>query len=173
MAAMEGQAVTPAVRPLVSAGTLLGIGLGGFVDGIAFHQLLQAHNMLSAWVPKTTIANVEVNMFWDGLFHAATWLATVAGVVLLFHAAERGDVPWSRRVFAGSIALGWGLFNLVEGDRSPRAPNPPRRGSRRALRVDWAFLGSGVLLIGFGWKMIGADVRAATPVPTGARFRPL
>jgi uncharacterized membrane protein len=25
-------------RPLISAGTLLGIGLGGFVDGIVLHQ---------------------------------------------------------------------------------------------------------------------------------------
>ena len=35
-------------RPLIAAATLLGIGMGGFVDGIVFHQLLQFHNMLSA-----------------------------------------------------------------------------------------------------------------------------
>jgi uncharacterized membrane protein len=39
-------------RPLVAAGALLGIGLGGFVDGILFHQILQLHNMLSNWVPR-------------------------------------------------------------------------------------------------------------------------
>ena len=67
-------------RPLIAAGTTLGIGLGGFVDGIVFHQLLQLHNMLSDWLPKTTIPNVEVNMFWDGVFHALTWIVTVAGL---------------------------------------------------------------------------------------------
>ena len=35
-------------RPLIAAATLLGIGMGGFVDGILFHQILQFHNMLSA-----------------------------------------------------------------------------------------------------------------------------
>jgi uncharacterized membrane protein len=30
-----------------TAGILLGIGLGGFVDGIALHQIFQWHNMLS------------------------------------------------------------------------------------------------------------------------------
>jgi uncharacterized membrane protein len=40
-------------RPLIAAGTLLGIGMGGFVDGIVFHQLLQVHNMLSAQYPTT------------------------------------------------------------------------------------------------------------------------
>ncbi|MBA3481110.1 MAG: DUF2243 domain-containing protein, partial [Pirellulales bacterium] len=41
-------------RPLIAAATLLGIGLGGFVDGILFHQLLQFHNMLSGseYYPK-------------------------------------------------------------------------------------------------------------------------
>ena len=28
-------------RPLLAAGALLGIGMGGFVDGILFHQILQ------------------------------------------------------------------------------------------------------------------------------------
>ncbi|MGE0759070.1 MAG: DUF2243 domain-containing protein, partial [Pirellulaceae bacterium] len=44
-------------RPLISAGTLVGIGMGGFVDGILFHQLLQSHNMLSARFP---VRNVDV-----------------------------------------------------------------------------------------------------------------
>src|SRR3954469_25653290 len=42
-------------RPLVSAGLALGIGLGGFVDGIVFRQLLQAHHMLSARREPTSV----------------------------------------------------------------------------------------------------------------------
>ena len=30
-------------RPLLAAGAALGIGMGGFVDGILFHQILQLH----------------------------------------------------------------------------------------------------------------------------------
>ena len=54
--------------PLVSAATLLGIGLGGFFDGILLHQILQWHNMLSAWIPPVDLTSVKVNMFWDGLW---------------------------------------------------------------------------------------------------------
>lgn len=32
---------------LNAAGILSGVGLGGFVDGIVLHQILQWHNMLS------------------------------------------------------------------------------------------------------------------------------
>lgn len=102
-------------RPLIAAGTLLGIGMGGFVDGILFHQILQIHSMLSAKLPKTSIVNVEVNMFWDGLFHAFTWMMTALGLAMLWRAGQKPEVPWSSRTFAGSLLLGWGIFNLVEG----------------------------------------------------------
>lgn len=38
-------------KPLIASGTLMGIGMGGFVDGILFHQIFQIHNMLSAKLP--------------------------------------------------------------------------------------------------------------------------
>jgi uncharacterized membrane protein len=101
--------------PLVAAGILLGVGLGGFVDGILLHQILQWHNMLSATVPPVDLVSMKYNMIWDGAFHAATWLVTLAGVVLLFRAGRRDDVVWSGRVLGGSMLGGWGLFNLVEG----------------------------------------------------------
>lgn len=57
----------------VSAGFLLGLGLGGFFDGIVLHQVLQWHHMLSsAGYPPDTLANLEANTFFDGLFHAST-----------------------------------------------------------------------------------------------------
>jgi uncharacterized membrane protein len=70
-------------KPIVSAGLFLGIGMGGFADGILLHQILQVHNMLSAVRPPTTLVDVEINMFWDGLFHAFTWAMTLAGIVKL------------------------------------------------------------------------------------------
>jgi uncharacterized membrane protein len=102
-------------RPMIAAGTMLGIGLGGFIDGILFHQLLQIHNMLSARLLPVTLVNAEINMFWDGVFHARTWLATAAGLWMLFRVGARRDVPWSGRVLLGGMVFGWGLFNFVEG----------------------------------------------------------
>ena len=54
-------------RPLVLAGLPIGVGMGGFVDGILFHQILQLHNMLSAIRPPDTLVNVEINMGPTGL----------------------------------------------------------------------------------------------------------
>jgi uncharacterized membrane protein len=103
------------IRPLATPALLLGIGLGGFIDGIVLHQLLQWHNMLSSVVPPTDLVSMKYNMIWDGAFHVAMWLVTLAGVVLLFRAARRDDVVWSGRILAGAMLAGWGLFNFVEG----------------------------------------------------------
>ena len=73
--------MTPSgVRSAITAGTLMGIGMGGFVDGILFRQILQLHNMLSNWVIRDSLANEQINMFWDGLFHAFTWTRTALGI---------------------------------------------------------------------------------------------
>jgi hypothetical protein len=45
----------------IFGGVLLGLGLGGFFDGIVFHQLLQWHHMLSGWYPLNSIDNVKLN----------------------------------------------------------------------------------------------------------------
>ena len=45
------------------AGIVLGLGLGGFVDGIALHQIMQWHNMGSAVLPPTTMDAMAKNGF--------------------------------------------------------------------------------------------------------------
>jgi len=131
-------------RPLIAAGTLLGIGMGGFVDGIVFHQILQLHSMLSARRPRTSVVNLEVNMFWDGVFHAFTWLMTAAGVAMLFRAGRRADVPWSGRTLIGAMLAGWGTFNLVEGviDHHVLHVHHVVESLGGVSKWDWAFLAS-------------------------------
>jgi uncharacterized membrane protein len=102
------------VFPL-SAGILFGLGLGGFFDGIVLHQVLQWHHMLSSWYPIDTIANLELNTLWDGIFHSATYVFVVLGLFILWRAAHRMHLAWSSKLLAGSLLIGWGLFNLVEG----------------------------------------------------------
>ncbi|HEX8582078.1 MAG TPA: DUF2243 domain-containing protein, partial [Acidimicrobiales bacterium] len=96
---------------------VLGVGLGGFVDGIVLHQLLQWHHLLSATGdhPVDTVDGLEANTLADGLFHVLAWLATAAGVALVWRAARRGATTWSGRVILGWALVGWGLFDLVEG----------------------------------------------------------
>jgi len=142
-------------KPLIAAGTATGIGMGGFVDGILFHQILQLHNMLSAQIPPTSLVNLETTMVWDGLFHALTWTMTAIGIAMLWHAGKRPDVPWSGCTFSGSLVLGWGLFNLVEGTLDHHIFQLHHVVERLGLSVyDYAFLGSGLLLILLGWSFI-------------------
>jgi uncharacterized membrane protein len=72
----------------VSGGLVLGLGLGGFIDGIFLHQIAQWHNMLSAVLPPISMEAMMRNMRWDGVFHVATLVATFIGVLLLWQAAE-------------------------------------------------------------------------------------
>lgn len=143
------------IRPLVTAGMVLGIGTGGFADGIFFHQLLQVHNMLSAIRPKDSIVNVEINMFWDGLFHAVCLVLTVAGLFLLFKASKTRGAIWSGKVLGGAMLSGWGLFNLVEGVIDHHILGIHHVVERFGLSAwDYAFLGSGVALVIAGCILI-------------------
>lgn len=142
---------------LLSAATMLGIGMGGFVDGIVFHQILRLHNMLSAVRPPLTLVNAEINMFWDGLFHAFTWITTAAGIALLFRAMNRAGGPASPRTLAGGMILGWGLFNLVEGviDHQILGIHHVVEGPGH-LPYDLAFLASGMIFIVLGALIAGS-----------------
>jgi uncharacterized membrane protein len=101
-------------RGSVLPSLLLGVGLGGFFDGIVLHQLLQWHHLLSAHVPPDSVANLQLNTLADGLFHAAAWVVTVVGVFLMWGAVRNGGwTGWSPLL--GGLLAGWGGFNLAEG----------------------------------------------------------
>ena len=101
---------------LRNAGILLGLGLGGFFDGIVFHQLLQWHHLVSSveYFSPTTVPGLRANTLADGGFHAVTYLFTVAGVALLWRGLRAGETATARQLI-GLFLLGWGLFNVVEG----------------------------------------------------------
>jgi uncharacterized membrane protein len=101
--------------PLNTAGMVLGIGLGGFADGIVLHQILQWHEMLSAKVPATNYVGKSVNMFWDGIFHAFCFVVVLLGVALLWRASKLPSALKSGRLLVGGMLSGWGIFNIVEG----------------------------------------------------------
>ena len=101
--------------PLTTASLILGIGLGGFVDGIVLHQILQIHEMLSNKIDATNYIGKSVNMFWDGIFHLFCFIVVFTGIVLLWRLMKRNDVDCSGKLFTAGLIGGWGLFNLIEG----------------------------------------------------------
>ena len=156
-------------RPLIATGVIIGVGMGGFVDGILFHQILQTHNMLSAKIPPTSLVNVQTTMVWDGLFHALTWVMTAIGIAMLWHVGKQRDVSWSGRTFAGGMVMGWGIFNLVEGILDHHILNLHHVVERLGVSVyDYAFLASGFVFIVVGWSLVRAgrnDQRIERPNP--------
>ncbi|MEU4371103.1 DUF2243 domain-containing protein [Micromonospora chersina] len=144
--------------------TILGVGLGGFVDGILLHQLLQWHHMLSStdsdrigvrYYPVDTVAGLRMNTVWDGLFHTVTWVAVLTGLALLYARVTRSRGRlWRSPALWGWALVGWGLFNLVEGivDHQILAIHHVHGGPHQ-LWWDLGFLALGAVLVAVGWAV--------------------
>jgi uncharacterized membrane protein len=138
-------------------GTLLGIGLGGLVDGIVLHQILQWHHMLSdeSDYPTTTIDGLEANTLADGVFHAATWVVVAIGIWIMWR--RTSDWRWATngRALSGWIVVGWGLFNVVEGvvDHQILGIHHVRDDIGGPLSWDIGFLITSCLAIALGWLL--------------------
>ncbi len=145
----------PSRRRLVVAAILLGLGLGGFFDGIVLHQILQWHHMVSTPTPPNSLENLELNTLGDGIFHAATWALTVTGILTLAssNGARHGD--GGRRTLIGGMLVGWGLFNVVEGivDHHLFNLHHVRPGPDEFL-YDVAFLAWGAVMLAVGMAAI-------------------
>ena len=172
---MTSSTPTPLVRTgpqrsgqLTGAGILLGLGLGGFIDGIVLHQILQWHHMLTdygehAAFPTTTVPSLEANTLWDGLFHASTWLFVTIGLFLLWRAVSAGRrATW--RTLSGLLLAGWGIFNLVEGaiDHHLLTVHHVRDDVADPLWWDLGFLALGALLLAGGCALGATDHRHTT-----------
>lgn len=161
--------------PSKASGLLLGIGLGGFVDGIVLHQILQWHHLVSHVddYPTNTVAGLEVNTLADGLFHAATWVFVLAGSIAAIRAWRQGRLAPSWSFHFGLLLIGWGLFNLVEGvvDHHLLRIHHVRDDVGSPLSWDIGFLVVSVLLVLAGWLLHRRGVRTMERdrSPRGAR----
>ena len=151
-------------RPLPSkaSGLLYGLGLGGFLDGIVLHQVLQWHHMVShvEGYPSTTVAGLEVNTLADGFFHLATWLCVLAASITALVSWRAGRLAPSWSFHFGLVLAGWGIFNVVEGivDHHVLRIHHVRDDVADPLPWDLAFLASGVLLVVVGALLVHASV---------------
>ena len=145
---------TPSAR-LTWAGVWLGLSLGGFFDGIVFHQLLQWHHMLTSVEDPAVRGDLILNTFADGVFHAACWVFLVIGLAALWRARiEFGALAWAR-TFVSGILTGAGAFNLIEGivNHHLLGIHHVRTDSPNELLWDLGFLASGLVLMGLGWRL--------------------
>ena len=132
-------------------GFVLGVGFGGFVDGIVMHQLLQWHHMVSGSTSPASLAGLEDNTLADGLFHVACWSVALAGALLAIRAWRRGEVapPW--RMHAGALLAGWGAFNVLDSvNHFVLGLHHIRDDLGAPVEWDLGFLGLAVLLVAAG-----------------------
>ncbi len=150
-AGSSGRAMSPAAAPAF----LFGMGVGGFVDGIVLHQLLQWHHMLSHTESGNTktVAGLELNTLADGLFHSAMWVLVVAAAALAIRARQQGRLSASWRFHTGLVLAGWGAFNVVEGlvNHQLLQIHHVRDDLGGPLAWDLGFLGLSVVLVAAGW----------------------
>ncbi|WP_345771948.1 DUF2243 domain-containing protein [Geodermatophilus sabuli] len=103
---MTGTTPPPDGRRLLASGLLLGAGLMGAVDEIVFHQLLHWHHFYDR-------ASGAAGLVSDGLLHAATLSAVVAGLALLADLRRRRTFTPTR--WWAAVLLGAGAFQLWDG----------------------------------------------------------
>jgi uncharacterized membrane protein len=164
-------------RPVFGPALTIGVGLGGFADGIVLHQILGWHHVLSS----RPHVDLRANEAADGAFHAVCWLALLGGVAWLYSRLrqplvaaawprlDQGRQAWGALV--GPMLMGWGLFNVVEGliDHHLLGLHHVRHGTGQ-LGWDLAFLTLGVALAATGYVIArpsteGAEAESGTGNP--------
>jgi uncharacterized membrane protein len=153
-----------ATKPRVLPGLLLGLGLGGFIDGIILHEILQWHHMVSHVdaYPTDTIAGLRVNVLADGFFHVVTWLLVWAGTTMTVVSWRQGRLAPNWSFHFGLLLTGWGIFNVVEGliDHQILQVHHVRDDLNAPLSWDIGFLIFGALLVAVGWLLYKRGARA-------------
>lgn len=82
-------------QSIVAAGALLGIGMGGLLDG-----------SLSSLAGRGGLSS-------DGAVRVVLCVLTALGVASLWMSAKRPHAVLSTRSFVASLGIGWGVFNVV------------------------------------------------------------
>ena len=151
-------------RGFTFAAILLGLGLGGFIDGIVLHQILQWHHMLTDYgshssFPRTTVASLEDNTLWDGLFHLQHLGVRDGGRVRCCGALLVAGYRVTWRSLVGLLLVGWGIFNVVEGvvDHHILTIHHVRDDVAAPLWWDLGFLAFGAALVVVGLALRRAD----------------
>ncbi len=163
-------------------GIVLGVGLGGFADGILLHQLLQWHHMLTStnddrigvkYYNPDTVSGLEMTTVWDGVFHVVCWLAVLTGLAILYsRVTHHRRRVWTSRAQWGWVLVGWGLFNLVEGvlDHHILGIHHVYAGDGQ-IWWDLGFLLLGALLVAGGWLLQRGGQPFDPEAPAGRQAR--
>ncbi|MDJ1431028.1 DUF2243 domain-containing protein [Halostagnicola sp. A-GB9-2] len=102
-------------RPFFLAGVTVGIGFGAVLDVIIFHLTFQTHHLFSGFYDPYSYDGLRTNVMFDGVFLLAMVAVTALGLGMVWRVVNRTDEALSTLFLLGSIVVGMGLFNLVDG----------------------------------------------------------
>ena len=132
-------ATEPARAPSRASGLLFGLGLGGFVDGIVLHQILQWHHIVSDVdrYPVTTVAGLEINTLSDGLFHRYNDQPPTTSSAPKTRNPTSHDTgpPRSSRTWCTPSRSGLAAMHGAAGARSSDRTSSPRTPATSATRT--------------------------------------
>ena len=121
--------------------------------------------MLSNWYPVETIENLKLNTLWDGIFHSGTYIFVLAGVFILWRHAHRQHLNWSTKLLAGTMLIGFGGFNVVEGliDHQLLGVHHVNETVHKDQWLAWdvGFIAWGAVMLIAGWILKNAGQREA------------
>ena len=140
-------------RRLRTPAFLIGFALGGFLDGILLHQILQWHHVVSGVTDKS---DLRFQAWADGVFHAIHYLLGVAGIALLYARRRDAATEDGGRVLAGATLLGFGAWHLLDAVVNHWALGLHRINETVANPLPWdlAFFGLGLASAVAGWMVM-------------------
>ena len=106
---------TATTRTALVGGGVFGIGLAALLDVLVFHLILQSHHLLSNWYEPHTHTGLQQNIYYDGLFALGMLGVMLVGAGVIWWAVNGSTQPLSTLALVGSILVGMGLFNSVDG----------------------------------------------------------
>jgi uncharacterized membrane protein len=96
-------------RVPTGAALLLGVALGGFIDGILLHQVLQWHHLLSN---VDGVTELRTQLLADGLFHVLMYVLVVVALVRLGRAWRW--LEGSGNALLVQVLLGFALWQAID-----------------------------------------------------------
>ena len=145
---------------VIAGGLALGLGLGGFVDGIVLRQILQWHHLRTGREPASSLEALERHVVGDGYSNLFALAAVVIGISLLARAISFGDW-WPRGALWGLIMAGWGWFVVLEGIVAHHVLgiHHVRDDIPETFRWDVGLLALGAVLVLGGWALTRRSLR--------------
>ncbi len=106
---------TPNSRTALVGGGVFGIGLAALLDVLVFHLVFQTHHLLSNWIDPHTHAGLQQNIYYDGIFALVMLGVLLVGAGLIWSTVNGRPQPLSTLTVGGSVFVGMGFFNTVDG----------------------------------------------------------